>query len=158
MTPYNLPPSGFNLPPGVGVHDIPGNEHPSRTPFEPQEGEHRGERYSLAPARYARGKIVLRCEAMKPNGYKTEGHWLAEALGGRWTHRDDGHQLAPNRAQAWLRLFLGGYEASRKYFGRDRRPYTFNLPGGEPLTLAQALAKCPPYRTTPDLASAIPDA
>lgn len=136
MTPYNLPP-------GVGVHDLPGNEHPQAELWK--QGTHRGETYSIAPARYAKGKCVVQCRALVPDGYKTEGAWLAEALGGRWVHRSHGHQMAPSRARAWMRLFLAGFEASRKYFAGDKRPYTFSLPGSDAkLTLAQALAQCEP--------------
>lgn len=104
----------------------------------PITGEHRGERFRLAPARYAKGKVALQCVEIKRSGFKSSGHWLAEALGARWSGRC-GYLLAPTRARQWHLLFMADFEASRKYFGRDKTPYTFGRNDNEKLTLKEAV-------------------
>lgn len=77
------------------------------------------------------------------SGFKTRSHWLAEALGAQHSHRR-GYTLAPTKHAAFLILDAGGWHASRRYFASDRKPYTFSLPHGPELTLAQALAAARP--------------
>jgi hypothetical protein len=75
------------------------------------------------------------------SGFKTEGMWLAEALGCKWSRRRGYHLSSARRVEQWQALLREGFEASRKYFHGDKRPYTFTndaLPGVS-LSLSQAL-------------------
>lgn len=67
------------------------------------------ETYTLAPARYAKDMFVL-TSPRSTDGFKTELHWLAEACGGRWTHRDCGYQLTANQAKTFETLQHNGWE------------------------------------------------
>lgn len=82
-----------------------------------------GPGWSTSPARYAKGKMVVRI--VNESMFKNEGVWLAEALGGKWSRRDGGHQLSRTRAAAWIKLYSAGWTATRKILSSDKKPYLF---------------------------------
>lgn len=74
------------------------------------------------------------------DGFKTEGHWLAEALGATWSRRRGYTVASAKRAEEFRLLSAAGIEASRRWFNHDKTPYTFSRPGlHEKLTLKEAL-------------------
>jgi hypothetical protein len=101
-----------------------------------------GPGFACFPARYAKGTAVIQISG-DGSGFKGTGAWLAEALGGRWSRRNKGYAMAPNRALQWRALYLAGFEPSRRYFFKDRTPYTFERDGRK-LTLREALAEVAP--------------
>jgi len=99
-------------------------------PVEPQPVE-----YSVIPASYARGKMVVR--SLIRNGYKTRVDYLAEALGGRWVNRSGGYVMSPAAAEKLARLHRAGFDAALRLF-RDS-PVYFYRNHGEKLSAREAL-------------------
>jgi len=84
------------------------------------------------------------------DGWKTNDHWLAEALGVQYSRRRGYTLASANRVAQWEALRAAGFEASRRLLGNDRTPYHFtheNRPG-ERFTLAQAVKLCPDVSPT----------
>lgn len=66
--------------------------------------------YTISPARYSKGKVVVRCPSR--DGFKTRAARLAEGLRGRWTHRAGGYVMTPAKAARFERLYAEGWDAS----------------------------------------------
>lgn len=67
--------------------------------------------YSISPARYAKGKMAVRCPSS--TGWKTRAARLAEAIArGRYTGREGAYIMSPAAAIRFERLFLDGWDAS----------------------------------------------
>lgn len=64
----------------------------------------------VAPYRYARDMVVVRCES--PDGFKSRAARLAEHVGGRWVHRAGGYVMSPRKAERLNALFQAGRDAS----------------------------------------------
>lgn len=75
---------------------------------------------TIAPARYAKGKVVMHCPS-DSSGYKTRAANLAEAFGGRWVGRSNGYVMAPGRAAAALDHWQRGFDAHVRMFTHDKR-------------------------------------
>lgn len=100
-------------------------------------------RFTCSAARYGKGMVLALDRDKTDDGdiYKDDAAWLAEALGGKWARgHQRGYRIAVSRALQWRTLYLAGFEASRRYFGNDNKPYTFSLGDGPKLTLKEALA------------------
>jgi len=80
--------------------------------------------YSVRPARYAKGKMVV--SKIESDGYKSRFGRLVEVLGGKWVHRDHGYQLSPTKLAKFEQLFADGWDGS--FFG-DRLIAPKNLCG-----------------------------
>lgn len=89
--------------------------------------------WQVSDARYAKGKRVVQITPDKPDGFKGCGERLAQALGGKWTHRDHGYQLSPSRAELFKRLITDGWDAqlrlTRHYLPIFIQPKTNNRLG-----------------------------
>lgn len=97
-------------------------------------GQRGNEIFSLSPSRYNKTKIVLKIRVENDSDYKIPGMLLAEALGGKWTHRDGGYQLSPLRAKQWNALHEAGWSVhSHKQKGF---PAVFIHPNGAKCELA----------------------
>lgn len=88
---------------------------------------------TIAPARYAKGKVVMTCPS-DGSGYKTRAARLAEAHGGRWVGRSHGYVMAPGSAAKALDLWQRGFDAHTRMFAHDKRRTRELLipPKGEP--------------------------
>ena len=69
--------------------------------------------YSIAPARYAKGKMVI-VPTRDGSGFKTRAARLAGAngIGGKWVHRSGGYTVSPAAARRFERLYAEGWDAS----------------------------------------------
>lgn len=67
--------------------------------------------YTIAPARYAKGKVVVRCPST--DGYKTRAAYLAAAkgIGGKYVGRSGGYTMSPSAAKKFERLYAEGWDA-----------------------------------------------
>ena len=74
--------------------------------------------YTISPARYAKGQMLVRCPST--NGLKSRAACVAEALKGRYTHREHGYILSPTKAKRFEQLLRDGWNAS--YFGELTPP------------------------------------
>lgn len=72
--------------------------------------------YSITPARYAKGKLVVKCPS--PDGFKTRAACLVAAMGKsvRYVGRSGGYVVSPVQAARFERLYMEGWNAT--YFGR----------------------------------------
>ena len=66
------------------------------------------EEYIIAPAKYRRGKMVIRC---RPAELKERAARLAEAVGGRYTKRYRGYIVSPAKAARFEDLYKSGADA-----------------------------------------------
>lgn len=82
------------------------------------------------------------------SGFKTHSIWLAEALGAQYSHRR-GYHLAPTKHAAFLILDTQGWNASRRYFSSDKKPYTFSLNDGPELSFKDALKQAKSTNSMP---------
>ncbi len=76
----------------------------------PREGVSDGLKWTLSPARYAKGMVVFRQEGNQ--GMKGRGSRLAEGLRARWNHRDGGYVLSPSKARKLIEYMEKGWDAS----------------------------------------------
>ena len=106
----------------------------------PLSGVRRGEAFTVEPARYSVGKVVVAVKKVDGGGFKGAGARLAEALGGKWAGRDHGYQLAPQRAVDWCDLHAAGADARYRFFEADESKDIFELRDNKNLTLSQARA------------------
>lgn len=82
--------------------------------------------WTIHDARYAKGKRVVQITKDQPDGFKQRPEHLAEALGGKWTHRDKGYQMTTRRAELFKRLIADDWDAELRMF-RGSKP-TFIQP------------------------------
>ena len=80
--------------------------------------------FTSSPARYAKGKIAIRCKHVGP--YKTGSMKLAEAVGGRWTNREGAYILSSKAARDMHILAYAGWHGFAGWF-HGQKP-TFNHP------------------------------
>lgn len=68
--------------------------------------------YTITPARYAKGKMVIR-PTSNGTGFKTRAARLAEAkgIGGKWVHRSGGYNVSPSAAKRFEKLYAEGWDA-----------------------------------------------
>lgn len=97
--------------------------------------------YTIVPARYAKGKMVLR-STKDGSGLKNRADRLAEALGGRYVGRSKGYVLSVVAAEKFELLYIAGFDAEIRMFFDDRRRAIFEHRDRhlDHLTSAQALA------------------
>lgn len=79
-------------------------------------GVRRGEEFCIVRARLAAGKMVLRTKYLKNPGFKGPAAYLAEALGGKWVHRDHGYQLTPDKMTLWKQLHAAGWDGHPAWY------------------------------------------
>lgn len=66
--------------------------------------------YRISSARYAKGKMLVRCPS--PDGYKTRAaRLIGDGLKGRWTNREGGYVASPTKAAKFEKLFAEGWDA-----------------------------------------------
>jgi hypothetical protein len=67
--------------------------------------------YTISPARYAKGKVVVCCPST--DGYKTRAAYLATAkgIGGKYVGRSGGYTMSPSAAKKFKRLYEEGWNA-----------------------------------------------
>lgn len=66
--------------------------------------------YTVSPARYAKGKMAVRCPSQ--DGWKSRAARLAAAIArGRYTGREGAYIMSPAAAAKFERLFLDGWDA-----------------------------------------------
>lgn len=94
------------------------------------------ETFTVTPAAYAKGKMVVRCRSN--SGFKTRSAYLAEALGGRFVGRSGGYHMSPAAVEKLRALHEAGFDAHVQIF--DRGPCRFHRGGTEPVSLREALA------------------
>jgi hypothetical protein len=75
-----------------------------------------GSGYSCVPAPVSTGCMALRLIG-DGTPRKPRAMWLAEALGAVWRHQDRGYVLSPIKAELWHRLYLNGFNATRRPYG-----------------------------------------
>lgn len=68
--------------------------------------------YTITPARYAKGKMIIR-PTPDGTGYKNRAARLAEArgIGGRYVGRSGGYTVSPTAASKFERLYAEGWDA-----------------------------------------------
>lgn len=79
--------------------------------------------YQIGDARYAEGKKVIAPQDSR-DGLKGRASYLAEALGGKWTHRCHGYVISPAGAEKFKTLFEAGFDAISPAF-KSVRPGLF---------------------------------
>jgi hypothetical protein len=68
--------------------------------------------YMIAPARYARGQVLITCTP-DGSGWKTRAMRLAgDGLRGRFSGREHGYIVSPSKAAKFERLYALGWDAS----------------------------------------------
>lgn len=92
--------------------------------------------YTITPARYAKGQMVVRTIA-DGSGYKTRAAYLLEALNARYVGRSNGYVLSPAKADKFARLYDAGFDARMRMFHDS--PSIFIAPDGREMTLREAL-------------------
>lgn len=69
------------------------------------------EEYSIHPARYAKGKVIIRTPGR--NGFKTRAARIAgDGLGLSYAGRSGGYTASPSQAERFQRLYSAGFDAS----------------------------------------------
>lgn len=78
--------------------------------------------YSISPASYAMGKLVVRCPS--PDSFKTRAACLVEAMGKsvRYVGRYDGYVASPAQAKRFEELYAKGWATT--CFGKLLPPRT----------------------------------
>lgn len=94
--------------------------------------------YSIGPARYAKGKLAIR--ASNGTGWKSPLENLAEALGGRWTHRDGAYLVSPASAKAFEAMAATGWHGSAGLFRDCPASFRHPIHGEQPRGAAVKLA------------------
>lgn len=89
-------------------------------PFESQEGVIDGTPWHLSRARYAKGQFLVRHKSR--DSWKSRGDRLAEALNGRYTHRERAYVLSPTKAKKWLELLQSGWDAATFHIDPRKPP------------------------------------
>lgn len=74
--------------------------------------------YSIAPARYAKGMLAVRCPS--DTGFKTRAALLACALNGRYSNRCRAYIMSPAKVARFERLYAEGWSAT--VFGKLCKP------------------------------------
>lgn len=72
------------------------------------EGEVDGSKFSMRPARYAKGQVAISVEGK--SGYKTRGAYLMGPLNARYSGREHAYILSPSKAAVWKALAARGYD------------------------------------------------
>jgi hypothetical protein len=67
--------------------------------------------FEIVGYRYAKGKVCVRTPS-DGSGWKTRAARLAEALGGRWTHRAGGYLMTSRRAEVFALKYAQGWDAN----------------------------------------------
>jgi hypothetical protein len=83
--------------------------------------------YSISPARYAKGKFAVR--ANDGSGYKCRAAHLAEALGGRWTHRDGGYLLSQSAASDFEAMINSGWHGRASWYRGEPSWFSHSIHG-----------------------------
>jgi hypothetical protein len=81
--------------------------------FTPIKGGDKGPgngEFTIRPARYAKGKALV--QAPSGDGYKTRASRLAEAVGGKYTGREDGYTMSPKQAERFHQHYQAGDDAN----------------------------------------------
>jgi hypothetical protein len=68
--------------------------------------------YEQRPARYAKNMILITIPNNSPSHWKNRGQRLAEALNGRWTHRESGYIMSKRKADRFRQLYDEGWDAT----------------------------------------------
>jgi hypothetical protein len=114
------------------------------TKLQHLSGSRDGESFTISPARYSKGRFIIRITMDNPDGFKGRGARLAEALGGRWVGRECGYNVSQSAAFNFALLFGAGFDARIRFLDVDRGPLMFWSPnsrtGGYPLTRREAVA------------------
>jgi hypothetical protein len=97
----------------------------SRLQFEPVVYvDERGRRNVFFPASYAKGRVLFRVErgpsVPGEMRWKGRGERLVEAVGGRYTGRENGYVISPAAAEKLLRYLKDGWDAG--YMGGKPHP------------------------------------
>lgn len=89
------------------------------------------------PCRRPAGKMVLRPQDDR-DGYKGRSSYLAECLGGRWSHQAGGYVMSPAAAAKFEKLYRAGFDGQVRFSRQPARfqHYDRNL---RDLTAAEAL-------------------
>lgn len=67
--------------------------------------------YTISSARYAKGKVAVRCPGK--DGFKTRAGRLAECIArGRYTGREQAYIMSPSAAKRFERLYAEGYDSA----------------------------------------------
>jgi hypothetical protein len=84
--------------------------------------------YEISDARYSKGDKIVR--SVVKSDFKTQHQYLAEGLGGRWTNREKGYVISPNRAALLDKMAKAGWKAHDplNMYNSDRQPWTFSHP------------------------------
>jgi len=76
--------------------------------------------YTITKARYAKGKMAVRCPGK--DGFKTRAGRVAECTArGRYTGREGAYIMSPSAAARFERLYAEGYD-SASIFNYDLEP------------------------------------
>lgn len=100
--------------------------------------------YTITDARYSKGNKVV--QAPGKGQFKSDIHWLAEGLGGRYVHRSHGYVMTPNRAELLDKMAKeGGWDAHVPLIltKGTRSPSTFSHPEhtkGEKVPVSKVVA------------------
>lgn len=101
---------------------------------------------TLIPLRRPKGKVQVQLGPKEDptDPYKDRAAWLLEGLNASYSHRA-GYALSPARAEAFVRLYNGGWSASRRFLESDKTPVTFSPRCyiDKPHSLKEALSQCP---------------
>lgn len=73
-------------------------------------GAVRGDGYTILPARYAKGRVLVQAPGI--GGWKSPAGCMAEHVGGRYTHREGGYVMSPAAAERMVALLRAGRVAS----------------------------------------------
>ena len=66
-------------------------------PYSAEGGDERSGMYTISPARYAKGKVIVK--APGKGGFKTNVGSIAEESGGKYTNRERGYVMSPTQAK-----------------------------------------------------------
>jgi hypothetical protein len=114
----------------------PAKEKPSKQELakHSESGEHDGLKWDLSPASYAKGMMSFQHQSK--DGYKTRGGRLAEALGGRYSHREMAYILSVPKAKKLVQHLKDGDDATYSIFDRGK------IEKKEKKAVASELLKC----------------
>lgn len=95
------------------------------------------EAFTTTPARYAKGKMVVR--AAGDGGYKSRVMYLIEALGGRYVGRSGGYVMSPEAVEKLRKLDDAGFDAAMRIYRDSPVRIYHDERKLDNLTVAQAL-------------------